>query len=86
MRFERTPGQEPVPLWRRRLVLTLALFAFACALVVQSPGWAQTSYMALSKGNRSRGCGSGWQRRRDRLTVEVGGDRGGQVVVQAAAL
>lgn len=40
------------------------------------------------KRNRSRGarCGSGRQGRRDRLTVEVGGDRGGQVVVQAAAL
>lgn len=49
MRFERTPGQEPVPPGRRRLGLTLALFAFACALVVQSPAWAQTSYMALSK-------------------------------------
>jgi len=48
MRFERTPGQEPVPPGRCRLALTLALFAFACALVVQSPGWAQTSYMALS--------------------------------------
>ncbi len=49
MRFERTPGQEPVPPGRRRPALTLALFAFASALVVQSPGWAQTSYMALSK-------------------------------------
>jgi hypothetical protein len=27
----------------------LAAFACACAFVVQSPGWAQTSYMALSK-------------------------------------
>jgi hypothetical protein len=27
----------------------LVLFACACAFVVQSPGWAQTSYMALSK-------------------------------------
>lgn len=31
-------------------MLALAVFACACAFVVQSPGWAQTSYMALSKG------------------------------------
>lgn len=33
----------------RRLRVALAVFACACAFVVQSPGWAQTSYMALSK-------------------------------------
>jgi len=26
------------------------VFAFACAFIVQAPGWAQTSYMALSNG------------------------------------
>jgi len=30
-------------------VPALAVFACACAFVVQSPGWAQTSYMALSR-------------------------------------
>jgi hypothetical protein len=49
MGFERTPGLHPAPLRRRRLALVLTLFAFACAFVVQSPGWAQTSYMALSR-------------------------------------
>ena len=34
---------------RGRLLPALAVFAVACAFVVQSPGWAQTSYMALSK-------------------------------------
>lgn len=34
---------------RGRLLPALAVFACACAFVVQSPGWAQTSYMALSK-------------------------------------
>ena len=34
---------------RGRLLHALAIFACACAFVVQSPGWAQTSYMALSK-------------------------------------
>jgi hypothetical protein len=33
----------------RRLPVALAVFACACAFIVQSPGWAQTSYMALSK-------------------------------------
>ncbi len=37
------------PAWRSRLLPALAIFACACAFVVQSPGWAQTSYMALSK-------------------------------------
>ena len=36
----------------RRLLPALATFACACAFVVQSPGWAQTSYMALSKALR----------------------------------
>ena len=49
MRFVRTPGPDPAPARRPRLALTLTVFAFACAFVVQSPGWAQTSYMALSK-------------------------------------
>ena len=34
---------------RSRLLPALAIFACACAFVVQSPGWAQTSYMALTK-------------------------------------
>jgi hypothetical protein len=34
---------------RGHLLPSLAVFAVACAFVVQSPGWAQTSYMALSK-------------------------------------
>jgi hypothetical protein len=33
----------------RRLLPALAVFACASAFVVQSPGWAQTSYMALSR-------------------------------------
>jgi hypothetical protein len=37
------------PARRSRLLPALAIFACACAFVVQSPGWAQTSYMALSK-------------------------------------
>lgn len=49
MRFVRTPRPDPAPARRQRLALTLTVFAFACAFVVQSPGWAQTSYMALSK-------------------------------------
>ena len=49
MRFERTPAPHPAPSRRYRLALTLTVFAFACAFVVQAPGWAQTSYMALSK-------------------------------------
>jgi hypothetical protein len=38
------------PAWRSRLLPALAVFACGCAFIVQSPGWAQTSYMALSKG------------------------------------
>ena len=49
MRFRSMPGHDPAPRARRRLPLTLTVFAVACALVVQSPGWAQTSYMALSR-------------------------------------
>ncbi len=41
----RSPAHAP----RRRLHAALAVFACACAFVVQSPGWAQTSYVALSK-------------------------------------
>ena len=37
------------PTLRKALLPALAVFACACAFVVQSPGWAQTSYMALSK-------------------------------------
>ncbi|HEX8159065.1 MAG TPA: hypothetical protein VF526_16900 [Solirubrobacteraceae bacterium] len=33
----------------RGLLPALAVFACACAFVIQSPGWAQTSYMALSR-------------------------------------
>ncbi|MEA2195401.1 MAG: hypothetical protein QOG42_1835 [Solirubrobacteraceae bacterium] len=49
MPIQRTPGPRPAPHGRGRLTLTLTVFAFACALVVQTPGWAQTSYMALSR-------------------------------------
>ena len=46
----RSPGSSDVaPSRRRTRFVALAVFAFACAFVVQSPGWAQTSYMALSK-------------------------------------
>jgi hypothetical protein len=38
-----------MPPRRTRLAPALAFFACACAFVVQAPGWAQTSYMALSK-------------------------------------
>ena len=50
MRFERR-SSTPVhaPIGPRRLTLALAIFAVSCAFVVQSPGWAQTSYMALSR-------------------------------------
>jgi len=49
MRTERRSGPPVVRIGRRRLPAALAVFACACAFVVQSPGWAQTSYMALSK-------------------------------------
>ncbi|HWC25096.1 MAG TPA: hypothetical protein VG474_00800 [Solirubrobacteraceae bacterium] len=50
MRTERTPGPpEGAPSARRRRRVALAVLACACAFVVQSPGWAQTSYMALSR-------------------------------------
>ena len=38
-----------MPPMRRALTPALVVFACACAFVVQAPGWAQTSYMALSK-------------------------------------
>lgn len=38
-----------MPALRKALLPGLAVFACACAFVVQAPGWAQTSYMALSK-------------------------------------
>src|SRR5262249_49745582 len=34
---------------RRRMVLSLAVLGLGCALVMQSLGWAQSSYMAFSK-------------------------------------
>jgi hypothetical protein len=34
---------------RKRLAPALVVLACACAFVVQAPGWAQTSYMALSQ-------------------------------------
>jgi hypothetical protein len=43
------PARAPASARRGRLLPALAVFACACAFVVQSPGWAQTSYMALSK-------------------------------------
>ncbi|MFP5361410.1 MAG: hypothetical protein ACLGI5_01620 [Thermoleophilia bacterium] len=50
MGVARRPGpSESAPGRRRGLFAALAVFACACALVVQSPGWAQTSYMALSR-------------------------------------
>lgn len=46
----RTAGGAPsAPRRRRGFVPALIAFACACAFVVQSPGWAQTSYMTLSK-------------------------------------
>ena len=38
-----------MPTVRKALLPGLVVFACACAFIVQSPGWAQTSYMALSK-------------------------------------
>src|SRR3954452_15138690 len=50
MRFERRPRTPAdTSTGRRRLTLAVAIFAVSCAFVVQSPGWAQTSYMALSR-------------------------------------
>ena len=40
---------RPMPPLRRALAPALVVFACACAFIVQAPGWAQTSYMALSK-------------------------------------
>jgi len=51
MRRVRTAQDAPSASRRRRgLLPALIAFACACAFVVQSPGWAQTSYMALSRG------------------------------------
>ena len=50
MRFRRRRGTSaPAATGSRRLALCLTIFACSCAFVVQSPGWAQTSYMALSR-------------------------------------
>ena len=50
MRLARKPTGSDVPPARRRgLRAALVVFALACAFIVQSPGWAQTSYMSLSK-------------------------------------
>jgi len=50
MRRFRTAQRAPSASRRRRgLLPALVAFACACAFVVQAPGWAQTSYMALSK-------------------------------------
>jgi hypothetical protein len=46
-------ARTSLPARRSRLLPALAVFACACAFVVQSPGWAQTSYMALSKALHS---------------------------------
>ncbi|MEA2218961.1 MAG: hypothetical protein QOJ35_1587 [Solirubrobacteraceae bacterium] len=42
-------ARAPAPSRRGGLLSALAVFACACAFVVQSPGWAQTSYVALTK-------------------------------------
>ena len=47
-RLRSAPG-APSASRRRGLLPALIAFACACAFVVQAPGWAQTSYMALSK-------------------------------------
>lgn len=50
MHLTRRPRpSDAAPNGRTRRRGALVVFACACALVVQSPGWAQTSYMALSK-------------------------------------
>src|SRR3954451_24142325 len=50
MRLRRRMGTSaPAPTGSRPLALCLTLFACYCAFVVQSPGWAQTSYMALTR-------------------------------------
>ena len=40
---------DAAPARRRGLRAALVTFAISCAFVVQSPGWAQTSYMSLTK-------------------------------------
>lgn len=50
--MRKAPGpkaSDDAPRGRRTLPAALAVFACACAVVVQTPGWAQTSYMSLSK-------------------------------------
>src|SRR6476660_7024360 len=42
-----TAARRPRP--PRGLGRAIAAFACACAFVVQSPGWAQTSYIALTR-------------------------------------
>lgn len=50
MRIARRPSRSrATPRGRRGLRAALVVFACACAIVVQSPGWAQTSYMSLSR-------------------------------------
>ena len=50
MRVVRTRRpSDSAPSGRARLRAALLVFALACAFVVQAPGWAQTSYMSLSK-------------------------------------
>jgi len=49
MRRLRSAQGAPSASRRRGLLPALVAFACACAFVVQAPGWAQTSYMALSK-------------------------------------
>ncbi|HEV2786452.1 MAG TPA: hypothetical protein VGV67_08700, partial [Solirubrobacteraceae bacterium] len=50
MRAARRPSpSDAAPTRRRGLRAALVVFACACAFIVQSPGWAQTSYMSLSK-------------------------------------
>ena len=48
-RRRRRSRSGAAPSGRPRLRVALVVFACACAFVVQSPGWAQTSYMSLSK-------------------------------------
>ena len=57
MRYRAQAGARlhAAPTARRRLTRCAdVVFACACAFVVQSPGWAQTSYMALSKALTQR--------------------------------
>ncbi|HWI08258.1 MAG TPA: hypothetical protein VNT54_12185 [Solirubrobacteraceae bacterium] len=50
MQIARRPSRsDATPRRRRGLRAALLVFACSCAFVVQSPGWAQTSYMSLSR-------------------------------------